>query len=339
MTFAVLATSAITPSLLLVWYFHSRDAFPEPPRVLWTTFALGALIIAPVLLFAWPAHLLAQEIGSPLLYGVIAAFFSAAIPEEAFKLLVLWGYSMRQREFDEPMDGIVYGATASLGYATLENLIFVAAEGGSTAILRAVTAVPGHACLGAIMGYYVGKARFAEGRERRTLMLRAMLVPTLLHGAYDFPLMAAAKLENPDNPAAAPVLALLLLVPAVLCVEWVWAIRLVRGGRGAQLAGGPPNREPAAAEIGAAAAETVQTAPVRASSGNRLFDWLLVVLGGLGAGVGGLVTLAVLVGSLIGGTDPDELRFLVLGTLIVGVLPALVGAGLFLWGVRRLNRA
>ncbi len=350
MTFAFLATSAIAPSLLLVWYFHARDAFPEPPRVLWATFFLGAVIVAPVLLFAWPAYLLAQEIDTPLLHGFVAAFFGAAIPEEVFKLLVLWGYSMRHSAFDEPMDGIVYGATASLGFATLENVIYVSGEGGSVAIMRAFTAVPGHAFLGAIMGYYVGRARFAEGRRRRSLLFKALAIPILLHGAYDFPLLAANALVQPDSPAALPVLALLVLVPAVLALEWIWTIRLVRGGRRQQLAGGPPAT--AAAATAAAPSEPASVrihepvptasdlpAPPATPGGSRTAGWVLTVIGGLLASAGGLIILAVALGLAIGGVGAGEITAVVLGTLIIGVMPAAAGAGVFLAGILRLNRS
>jgi protease PrsW len=346
MTFALLATSAIAPSLLLVWFFHARDAFPEPPRVLWTTFFLGMAIVPPVLLFAWPVYLMEQEIGVPLVHGLVAAFPGAAIPEELFKLLVLWRYSMRQSAFDEPMDGIVYGATASLGFATLENVLYVSGEGGSVAFIRAFTAVPGHAFLGAIMGYYVGRARFAAGRgERRRLMVKALAIPILLHGAYDFPLLAAEAVENPDSAAAAPVLALLALVPVVLCVEWIWALRLVRSGRRGQLAGGPPavgvtppvvvaaRPQPAAVEPSPAAAV------VKAPRPGRLSGWLLTLSGGLLASAGGLMLLGVALALVTDGLDGEEIGTVLLGTLIIGVLPAAAGAGLFLWGVVRLNRS
>ena len=341
MTFALLATSAIAPSLLLVWFFHTRDAFPEPPRVLWTTFFLGMVIVAPVLLFAWPAYLLAQEIDAALVHGFIAAFFGAAIPEEAFKLLVLWGYSMRQSAFDEPLDGIVYGATASLGFATLENVLYVSSEGGAVAVLRAFTAVPSHAFLGAIMGYYVGRARFSADRDRRrSLMFKALAIPILLHGAYNFPLLAANALEQPDSLAALPVLALLLLVPAVLVLEGVWTLRLVRRGRHLQLAGGPPAAPP---PLPAPPERSVAAGPERAvaatARSGRLADWALTVLGGLLASAGGLMTLGVALGLVIGGVDSEEVGAILLGTMIIGVLPAAGGCGLFLWGVARLNRS
>ncbi len=348
MTFALLATSAIAPSLILVWFFHARDAFPEPPKVLWTTFFLGMVIVAPVLLFAWPAYLLAQEIDAALIHGFVAAFFGAAIPEEVFKLLVLWGYSMRRVEFDEPMDGIVYGATASLGFATLENVIYVSGEGGSVAILRAFTAVPGHAFLGAIMGYYAGRARFAEGRdERRALLLKALVIPILLHGAYDFPLLAAGALDQPDSLAALPVLLLLVLVPAVLAAELIWTVRLVRSGRREQLAGGPPPAplqtspelpapEPVPPEV---EGPTTTPGSKTLTPGSKTLGWFLTVLGGLLASGGGLIILGVGLGLAIGGVDQEEVGAVVLGTLVIGVMPALAGAGLFLAGVLRLNRA
>ncbi len=313
MTYALLATSAIAPSMLLVWYFHARDAFPEPPRVLWTTFFLGIVSVAPVLLFAWPVNLFVEEIDAALPYGFFAAFLGAAIPEEFFKLLVVWGYSMRQVEFDEPMDGIVYGATASLGFATLENVIYVSTDGGSAAIVRAFTAVPGHAFLGVIMGAYAGRARFAEGAERRALLLKAFAVPALLHGAYDFPLLAAATLEQPDSLAALPVLLLLLLVPVGLCIELVWALRLVRRGRQAQLAGGPP---PPAATPPVAAVAAAPVAPIEpavdrgarpAAGRGKALAYVLTVLGGVLATVGALMILGVSLAMMIDGGEAEEL--------------------------------
>lgn len=337
MTAAFLAASAITPSLLLVWYFHARDVFREPAAVLWKTFGLGALIVGPVLLFAWPAYVLAQTIEAPLVYGLLSAFCAAAIPEEAFKFLVLWRYAMRHAAFDEPMDGIVYGVTASLGFATFENILYVADGGGSAAFMRAFTAVPGHAFLGAIMGYYAGRALTAGKDHRRGLLLRALLVPILLHGAYDFPLLAASRLEDPDSVSTLPVLALLLLVPAILAFEWIWTLRFVRRARAVQLLDRSPTSEPIQ-PVPAPASATIPEPPSAPRQPGRVVGWLLTLTGGLIASGGGLVLFGVLLAFLFDLTDGEELAELVLGTLIVGVVPALVGAGLFVLGIRRLNR-
>ncbi len=345
MTYALLSTSAIAPSLLLVWFFYARDAFPEPPKVLWTTFGLGVLSVGPVLLFAWPLYMWSQNIDQPLLHGLVAAFFGAAIPEETFKLLVLWRYSMRHPAFDEPMDGLVYGATASLGFATLENVLYVADGGMAQALMRAVTAVPGHAMLGAIMGYYFGRARFAPKARRRSLLFLAWTVPVLLHGGYDFPLMAASKLEQPDSWMAAPILALLVLVPAILAFEGIWTLRLVKHARLAQLVGGPPPSPltpPSAAVAEAPPAKITpptEITPPAAPRTRNLGGWLLTFSGGLLASVGSLVLLGVLLAVAIDHGDVEGLSDLIVGTLILGVFPAGLGWVMFVRGIRRLNRA
>jgi RsiW-degrading membrane proteinase PrsW (M82 family) len=108
----------------------------------------------------------------------------AAIPEECFKFLVLRGYSSRRPSFDEPMDGVVYGAAASLGFATFENIIYVHAGGFWTALVRAFSAVPAHACDGALMGYCVGQARFNPERKRASWL--GLFVAIIFHGFYDY---------------------------------------------------------------------------------------------------------------------------------------------------------
>jgi RsiW-degrading membrane proteinase PrsW (M82 family) len=183
--------AAVLPSLLFIWYFYRRDVFPEPRGLLLATFGLGVLAVLPVLGVALPVLVLfAQPLtqASPLLGGLTAGFLTAGIPEEFFKFLVIAGYCARRPEFDEPMDGIVYGAVASLGFATMENVLYVGTGGAELALSRAFTAVPCHAFLGAIMGYFVGQAKFHP--ERRGFFLTVgLLLPMLLHSLYDAPLM------------------------------------------------------------------------------------------------------------------------------------------------------
>jgi RsiW-degrading membrane proteinase PrsW (M82 family) len=156
---AALTFSAVLPSLLLLWYFYSRDKYPEPPRVVATAFLLGVATIPFVLGFG---HLVERMIGSapddPYLAGAIDAFVYAALPEEALKLTVLLLYVRRHSAFDEPMDGLVYGVAISLGFATLENIVYVSSGDLRLAAVRAVTSLPCHCTLGAIMGYYVALA-------------------------------------------------------------------------------------------------------------------------------------------------------------------------------------
>lgn len=163
MTTAITIALVVIPTFLLLGYFRARDLNPEPARMLWTTFGLGVLICLPVI----PVELLAGRLlapiaGIPYEHGLLHALFGAALPEELFKFLVVVFFCMRSREFDEPMDGVVYGAVASLGFASFENLFYVVGDDHSlrVAALRAFSAVPNHAFMGAIMGYYAGRARF-----------------------------------------------------------------------------------------------------------------------------------------------------------------------------------
>ena len=184
----VLAGSALAPSAFLLWYIYSRDIHPEPKGMIAATFGLGAASAIPVVICVYAFQ---AVVGPPA--GVWAkagwtAFLHAAIPEEFFKLVVLMTFCWFSRHFDEPFDGIVYGATVSLGFATLENVLYVSQGGLVVAILRALTAVPGHAFWGVIMGYFVGRAKFAsEGRA--WIILQGFGLAMVLHGLYDLFLM------------------------------------------------------------------------------------------------------------------------------------------------------
>lgn len=186
MSVLVLGGSAVVPSFLLLWYIRARDRNPEPRGLVLKTFLLGAFICAPVVPTAMWLESLGVRMGPGLWSGPLGkAFLGAAIPEELFKYLVLRWYVWRKPAFDEPLDGVVYGATASLGFATLENILYVGEHGLSTAVLRAITAVPGHAFTGVVMGAFVGRARFAEPGARFGLLVLGLGSAILLHGAYD----------------------------------------------------------------------------------------------------------------------------------------------------------
>ncbi len=215
-----LVAAAVIPSLLLMAWFHRRDLNPEPRRVLWRTAWLGVLSVIPVLIVVPIYGGIAERISSPLLQGTLVAFLNAAIPEEFFKLLVVVLYASRLRDFDEPMDGIVYGVAASLGFATIENILYVTHGGWPVAVSRALTSVPAHALFGAVMGLQVARAKFEPGRSRSHLK-QALLWPVLLHGLYDAPLLSARAAAKAGTLESFPGWTL-LLVPAVLILGYIW---------------------------------------------------------------------------------------------------------------------
>lgn len=234
---AVALGAALVPSALLMWFFHSRDVHPEPAGVLWATFLIGVAAIVPIAIAAEILRSAVKLIHAEDIYlgGAMRAFFVAAIPEEFFKYQVLTRYAMRHREFDEPMDGIVYGVAASLGFATFENIQYVVDGGMEVAFARALTAVPGHAMMGAIMGYYTGQASFRPEKASRLKRL-ALLCPVMLHGLYDAPLMVIDNAMKSRSGLTGSIQVILLITFAVvLLTEHIWAMRLVMRLRSRQL--------------------------------------------------------------------------------------------------------
>ncbi len=328
---SLLAVSAVVPSALLVWYFHARDVYPEPPRVLWTTFGLGVLTVFPILMIGYPLQHAVGLVPNPVASSLLGALFVAALPEEFVKLLVLVGYNMRNRAFDEPMDGIVYGVVASLGFATLENILFVFTGGMSVAVSRAFTAIPLHACVGAIMGYYVGQAwRFPADRFR--YIVRGYGFAVLIHMLYDFPLMAMAEVEEVGT-----VFVLGVCTMVVLSVGWFWALRLVRRLHAEQLAHPPAS----AVTVEAPAVEETVLPPVESDAARirrRIAGISVCVIGGSVASFGGMVTLGLLLAFAIKVVRPEHVVDVAIGGALSGILPLAVGVYVFRKGVKHLNR-
>ena len=181
----LLLTLALAPAAALMMFVYLKDRYdPEPKLQVARVFLAGALAFAPVLV----TEMGLSALGSGTLYS---AFVVVALPEEAFKLLAVRLTGYRYKSFDEEMDGIVYSTAGSLGFATVENIIYVLQNGIGTGVLRAVLSVPGHALFGMDMGYHLGKARFAtDPRERVRQGALSLVAPVLMHGAYDTLLMS-----------------------------------------------------------------------------------------------------------------------------------------------------
>lgn len=313
--------AAVVPTLLILWFFLARDRHPEPRAVLLRTFGLGVLSTLPAGLLELGLEAAIEPAAlSPTAQSLTFAFFGAALCEELLKFWIVYGYCRRHASFDEPMDGIIYGVTASLGFATLENVLYVASNGMGVAIARALLAVPGHACWGALMGYYVGQAHFGTQQRQRMLAL-ALGLPILLHGLYDFPILLLS--EAPDDPSLA--LPWLWLPLAVLYGGWRLALSKLGELRALQL----PRLPLAAPELD----DDGQPLGLQQSRPSRTATKLLLLAGGVLAWWGGLVTLAVAAAALTDGTQGEELLHLVLGTTLIGVLPLVLGLWLFRLGI------
>jgi protease PrsW len=179
---------SLAPILIIAFYIYSRDKYEkEPLRFLLKALLAGVLIVLPVVLIE--KILTNQSEGlEGLSYAAYTAFIVAALTEEGMKFLAFYFFFWRNKNFNERFDGIVYAVYISLGFAGIENIVYVFSGGYSVGIIRALTAVPAHALFGIVMGYYFGLAKFNPGRSNLFLVM-AFLLPYLFHGVYDFLLM------------------------------------------------------------------------------------------------------------------------------------------------------
>lgn len=182
---------AILPGLLIAWFIYAKDKHdPEPHRRLAICFGLGALSTIPAIfmeIFGGNFASISYDIVITFIYAVVVVAGS----EELVKFLFLKLYIYNHKDFNEPLDGIVYAMMIGMGFATLENILYVLngppAVALEIALLRMFTAVPGHAAFAVLMGYFVGLARFEQNPNNRIfLLVLGYLVPVISHGLYDF---------------------------------------------------------------------------------------------------------------------------------------------------------
>lgn len=189
----ILIAAAVIPAIVLLVKVYRADKLEkEPPGLLFS------LVIYGIIATGFAAAL--ERLGMFLLnrlfpaysltYQLLLYFAVVGLSEEGLKYLLLKKCTWHSPHFNCRFDGVVYAVFVSLGFALWENIGYVLRYGFSTAMIRAVTAVPGHACFGVFMGAWYGIAKKYEfyGREELSRLYRflAVLLPVLLHGTYDF---------------------------------------------------------------------------------------------------------------------------------------------------------
>ena len=182
--------TALLPVAILVYYIYHKDKnSPEPTGQLVKAFFYGILSIPLSFCMSIPLGLIGLYPVEPtsLLGSISTAFFGAAIPEEISKFIMLWLLLRNNPYFDEKMDGIVYAVCVSLGFAALENIMYLFSNAESylsVGIARAIFAIPGHFCFGILMGYYYSLARFYPKAPKKNKVL-ILVAPIIVHGLYD----------------------------------------------------------------------------------------------------------------------------------------------------------
>lgn len=162
-----------------------------------------------------------DSMGSPvnsMLYIMIETTFVVALVEEGCKYFSFKLMIFHDRAFDNTYDGLIYGAASALGFATLENILYVVQYGFGTGILRAVLSVPMHACTGIFMGYYFGISKYKKYndiQQDKNPQRRAYVISVVIHALYDFLLMANDAVNAPEWFPVITVIGILIIMVIV----------------------------------------------------------------------------------------------------------------------------
>jgi RsiW-degrading membrane proteinase PrsW (M82 family) len=177
---------ALAPGAAIMLYIYLKDKHErEPLSLLLISFVYGILSTLVTLTVSLPVNFVLVLEKGDLVHEFFDAFLKVALVEEFSKFIFVRFILFRNKNFNEPFDGIVYAVMVSMGFATFENIIYVFQYGFETGILRMFTAVPAHATFGVMMGYFLGKAKFSQ-QNKFSLSIIALIAATVFHGAYDY---------------------------------------------------------------------------------------------------------------------------------------------------------
>lgn len=184
----LLILASIGPGLIWLWFFYRLDRYePEPPKLILKLFFAGILLVIPAGLLEqfWRPQLLLSIQNGNWVNSLVLAFVIVALIEEGLKTGFLWWIIGKNENLNEPVDGIIYGITLGLGFASLENMLWARIFGFGVAALRAVVTTLAHASFSGWAGHYIARFR-TQGSDRPTLIWSGFLVAWVSHGLYDF---------------------------------------------------------------------------------------------------------------------------------------------------------
>ncbi|MDR5659008.1 PrsW family glutamic-type intramembrane protease [Serpentinicella sp. ANB-PHB4] len=195
--FTRLVIIAITPTIALGTAMYLIDRYErEPPTLLLKVFFLGALSVIPVAIIQ--RFLIGIDVFTGLISIAYTAFIIAGLTEEYFKRAVVMYSLYNNKNYNEKLDGIVYCVFSALGFATVENIMYVVfrfPENYHVGLMRGLLSVPAHVLFGVTMGYYLSKAKYTDDSyKKRRYFTKSLTIPVIFHGIFNFILMSQIPL-------------------------------------------------------------------------------------------------------------------------------------------------
>lgn len=216
-----LLVAAVLPVFILCFFIYKKDPHKEPGKLLAKIFALGFVSAIPIIVIElFLSKVFPVDGISNFILIFVNVFISVALVEEGFKWMISMFVGYKNKDFDEIYDIIVYAVFASLGFACIENILFVFSRGLTNAIYRAFLSIPGHMSFGIIMGYFLAQAKVGSINKNMSIfrknILLSILLPTLAHTMYD-----ALIYYSNYNPLSTLLFFILDIIMVVLCIVTV----------------------------------------------------------------------------------------------------------------------
>ena len=184
---------AIAPVATIILWIYLKDKYDKEPVITLSKFFILGILVSALAIYV-EELLIKLNTFSKIGYMIYISFIVAGLTEEGLKALILIPNLLREKNFNEKLDGIIYSVFLSLGFATVENIIYILFEDPTSvfqvSIIRAIISIPAHMMFAIIMGYYISKYKFNSSKSKpKTYLIMSIIVPILLHGIFDFILM------------------------------------------------------------------------------------------------------------------------------------------------------
>jgi RsiW-degrading membrane proteinase PrsW (M82 family) len=171
------------PGIYWLWYFYKRDTLePEPQKLVIRSYFLGILTAVVIIIIQLPFR-----------YSyIVGAVLVAPIVEELGKFFAVKLSIYNHKEFNEPMDGIIYASAVALGFASIENGIYLFRISvvskyllSNVILARAVLSVPAHALFSSIWGYALGRAKFSKSQNKNLIIIAGIILAIAFHSLFN----------------------------------------------------------------------------------------------------------------------------------------------------------
>ena len=187
MNILIIILVAFAPCIFWLWIIYRGDRYqPEPRSLLIRTFFLGLAIAIPVAIIEailYPKSLTQNPVSLPA--AVYLTFVVVGLTEESGKFFVVRRSMYNSRFFEEPSDGLIYSAAAALGFASLENIVYLLSFGWEVILVRGLVSNLAHVLFASLWGYPLALHKLGIIKARYIVWL-GLIAAMIAHGIFDF---------------------------------------------------------------------------------------------------------------------------------------------------------